>query len=134
MTTKTHKNLTGGIGLESGINREPAFEFQTRPPGIDSTPCLICGGEIENRQNFAAFVAASDRQKVIDLFATQGVHVVEHRSSDIQVLVGACTGHLFRLKWLQYASRDGLIDASKISYALKQEGPAPGGRHCTVMG
>ncbi|MBK7749757.1 MAG: hypothetical protein IPP57_11665 [Candidatus Obscuribacter sp.] len=134
MTTRTHKNLTGGIGLESGIHRQPAFEFQTRLLGVDSTPCLICGGEHVSRNSFAAFVSEGERQKVIDLFAAQGVHVVEHRGSDIQVLVGACNGHLFRLKWLQYASRDGLIDASKISYALAQEGPAPGGSHCTVMG
>lgn len=134
MNTKTVRNLSGGIGLESGICAEPSLDFRTRPLGIDSTPCLICGGERENRQNFAAFVAASDRQKVIDLFAAQGVHVVKHRSSDVQVLVGACSGHLSKLKWMQYASRDGFIDASKISYALAQEGPAPGGRHCTVMG
>lgn len=134
MNTKTLRNLSSGIGLESGIGAEPSLEFQTRPLGIDAAPCLICGGGRENRQNFAAFVDANDRQKVIDLFAAHGVEVVTHRSSDVQVLVGACSGHLSKLKWMQYVSRDGLIGASKISYALAQVGPCPSGRHCTVMG
>jgi len=115
-------------------NCEQLTQFESRPIGVDSVSCLVCGGERETRTNFSAFTLASERMKVINLLEQAGGHAVLHRSSEVQVLVGACRRHKNQLKWLQFFTSDGFISSERVQQALKSKGRAPAGVHCTVFG